>query len=298
MKEELNILRKEKERLKELQDRIEIEERIIECFEKNFERLRLDSGHSITPEIKRQALLQVIMYYRKLKGIAETVTDTEVKLTLPQQISPNGNKFTVEGIVDIIRDDKKNTTTMYDIKTHEADFVQANKNQYEKQLNVYTHIWQELRQQQLDSTAVVATQFPKKLKKALDDGDDVKIERELQEWNPVIEIPFSQSTVDETINQFACVVDKIEDGEFQPPSVAILNQVIIGTRQKFATRICRNCDARFSCNSYRDYASETSSFVNGFTEYISDLGANEDVENWTNTNAFEAPPAPNVEDEL
>ena len=298
MKDELNILRKEKERLKELQNRIEVEDRIVDYFERNFERLRLDSGHSITPEIKRQALLQVIIYYRKLKDIAETVTDTEVKLTLPQQISPDGNKFTVEGVVDIIRDDKRNTTTMYDIKTHDGDYVQGNKSQYEKQLNVYTHIWQELRKQELDSTAIVATQFPRKLKKALDDGDDQKIEKELLEWNPVIEIPFSQDKVEETITEFAKVVDKIENGEFKPPSVEILKQIIGGTRQKFATRICRNCDARFSCDSYRDYAQQTTSFEGGFTEYISDLGANEDVENWTNTNAFEATPAPDIEEEL
>ena len=30
---------------------------------------------------------------------------------------------------------------MYDIKTHDADFVNANED-YEDQLNVYTHIWQ------------------------------------------------------------------------------------------------------------------------------------------------------------
>lgn len=298
MKEELGIVKSDRKLLEELQLRMEVNDKIEECFEKNFERLRLESGHSITPEVKRQALLQIHMYYRKLKAIAETVTDTEVKLTLPQQVSPKGNKFTVEGVVDIIRDDQKNTTTMYDIKTHDGAYVEGNKEKYEKQLNVYTHIWQELRQQSLDSVAIVATQFPRKLKKALDDGDSTKIEKELADWNPVIEMPFSQKNVEETITEFACVVDKIESGEFKSPSIEKLKEKIGGTRQKFATRICRNCDARFSCDSYREYSQQTTSFAGGFAEYISDLGVAEDVENWTNTNAFEAPTPDNIEDEL
>ena len=77
-----------------------------------------------------------------------------------------------------------------------------------------------------------------------------------------------------------------------------LKETIPGTRQKFATRICRNCDARFSCDSYRGYAQETTSFSGGFAEYISDLGAADEVENWTNTNAIESSLPDNVEDVL
>ena len=59
------------------------------------------------------------MYFRKMREVAETVSETEVKLTLPEQVSPHGNKFTIEGVVDIIRENE--STTMYDIKTHDAD---------------------------------------------------------------------------------------------------------------------------------------------------------------------------------
>ena len=37
----------------------------------------------------------------------ETVSETEVKLTLPEQVSPFGNKFTIEGVVDIIRENER-----------------------------------------------------------------------------------------------------------------------------------------------------------------------------------------------
>ena len=295
MKEEINILKNKKKQLEQLAREVKLQEFIVETFEMNYERLRIEGGHALSPEVKRQALLQVLMYYRKLKDVAETVTDTEVKLTLPQETTDKGNKFTIEGIVDIIRDSEVLSTTMYDIKTHDCDYVNGHKELYEKQLNVYAHIWQGLRQEELDSTVVIATQFPKSLKKALDAGDESKIDTELGKWDPVINIPFSQEKVGDTIKDFACVVDKIEGSEFEPPSVDVLKERIPGTRQKFATRICRNCDARFSCDSYKNYTLETSSFPGGFSEYISDLGPADEVENWTNTNASESPAPDNVD---
>lgn len=294
MREQDKIIRKDKAKLKELQYIIEMEEWIEEQYEMNYERLRLEGGHALSPEVKRQGFLQTLFYFRKMREVAETVTETEVKLTLPEQTSPKGNKFTIEGVVDIIRE--KNTTTMYDIKTHDAEYVNANKEDYIDQLNVYTHIWQNLRNERLDGTAVIATQFPRTLKKAIDDGDDDKMERELEKWQPVISIPFSQEKVEDTINKFACVVDMIENREFQPPSIDKLKERIKGTKQRFATRVCRNCDARFSCDAYREYSQTTQSFSGGFLEYISDLGNTDEVENNTNTNAFITPPPTDIED--
>lgn len=294
MREQDKIIRKDKAKLKELQYIIEMEEWIEEQYEMNYERLRLEGGHALSPEVKRQGFLQTLFYFRKMREVAETVTETEVKLTLPEQTSPKGNKFTIEGVVDIIRE--KNSTTMYDIKTHDAEYVNANKEDYIDQLNVYTHIWQNLRNERLDGTAVIATQFPRTLKKAIDDGDDDKMERELEKWEPVIPIPFSQEKVEDTINKFACVVDMIENREFQPPSIDKLKERIKGTKQRFATRVCRNCDARFSCDAYREYSQTTQSFSGGFLDYISDLGNTDEVENNTNTNSFIAPPPTDIED--
>ncbi|MDR6405890.1 MULTISPECIES: PD-(D/E)XK nuclease family protein [Chryseobacterium] len=292
MRERDKLLEKERARLKELEYIMDMEEWIEEQYEMNYERLRLEGGHALSPEVKRQGLWQSILYFRKLREVAKSITETEVKLTLSEQTSPQGNKFIIEGVVDIIREN--NVTTMYDIKTHDAEYVKANKEDYVDQLNVYTHIWQNLRNEHLDSTAIIATQFPNSIKKALDTNDNDKLARELDKWDPIIPIPFSQEKVESTITKFACVVDKIEKREFQPPSIDVLKERLSGTKQRFATRVCRNCDARFSCDSYREYA--ISSQSGGFLEYISDLGNNEDVENFTNTNAFIAPPPTNIED--
>src|SRR5215213_3223816 len=100
-----------------------IETRLKEIFELNFEHIRLEGGVPFTPEIKEQAWQQVLYYYRKLHEVAENVTDKEVKLTLPNLTSPEHRTYTIEGVVDIVRE--QDEVWMYDIKTHDAELVRA-----------------------------------------------------------------------------------------------------------------------------------------------------------------------------
>ena len=102
----------------------EIIEKIREYFEDNYETMRLEGGHAITEDLKQLALTQVLYYFTKMKEVANRVTHTEVKLTLPEQRTPDGRNFTIEGVVDIVRDDDE--TWMYDIKTHEPDYIRSN----------------------------------------------------------------------------------------------------------------------------------------------------------------------------
>lgn len=230
----------------------DIESKIEEFFEENFEALRMESGHSLSPEAKIAALQQVQLYWQRLRHVAEKVTDTEVKLNLPEQQTPHGSTFGIEGVVDIVRENDQ--TVMYDVKTHDADDIQANVADYQKQLNVYAHIWQNLRGQRLDETAVISTAFPESVKIAFQNGDDTQLQRELQQWQPLIPIPFSTNNVETTIREFGETVDKIEDGEFAPPPLTRLKSRSPGMKTIFAVQVCRNCDARFSCSAYRAYA--------------------------------------------
>lgn len=111
---------------------------------------------SLTPDA-REATLQQDTYWRKMQGVAEQ-RQTEVRLSLPGQRTAKGTPFTVEGVVDIVEDAGR--TVMYDIKTHNADDVRDNLDQYCQQLNVYTHIWRELRGEPLDEASVIATDYP------------------------------------------------------------------------------------------------------------------------------------------
>lgn len=266
----------------------EIEDQIRQMFEENYELLQSEGGHSLAHDTKNVALQQVIFYWQKMREVAENVTDTEVKLNLPEQLTSQGRKYGIEGVVDIIREDER--TVMYDIKTHDADYVTANKELYEKQLNVYAHIWQNLRGKPLDQTAVIATAYPETLKEALSSGNEQRITTELGKWNPLIDIPFNQQHVEETIRDFGAVVDAIEENKFAPPSVEKLKTRISGKKILFATQTCRNCDARFSCTSYRNYvASMAGRSEVSMSQYFHELGSDVEQEEWLNANLEVAP---------
>lgn len=244
----------------------EVEEQIRELFERNYDLLRQEGGHVLAEGAKQQALEQSLVYWRKLKAIATSVTETEVKLALPGLMTPKRRPFVLEGIVDIVREG--DGVRMYDLKTHEESEVRAERELYEDQLNVYAHIWKGVRGQSLDGTAIIATRLPTELREALRARDPEAINAAMASWDPVVDLPFDENEVARTIEDFGRCVDAIEDGEFTPPPPDMLNKPR-GTRRRkdhgdvpgvgaeheptFAQIHCRGCDARFSCASYTAY---------------------------------------------
>ncbi len=275
-------------------DPVEAEEQIRRFFERNLLELQAEGGHALAPEVRETALQHVLLYWRRLRYLAERVTDTEVKLSLPEQRTPRGRPFSIEGVVDIIREDGR--TTLYDIKTHPPDEVRANADTYARQLNVYAHIWQELRGERLDDTAVICTAFPESLTEALRSGDEGRLFAEMEQWDPVIAIPFYTEGVSETVADFASVVDRIEDHDFAPPSLVQLRQPLPGMRRAFGTAVCRNCDARFSCGPYRRYMQVSSRASEAtFRQYIEDLGPDAERESYVAA-ALEAGPTTSIDE--
>ena len=155
--------------------------------------------------------------------------------------------------MDIVREDER--VVMYDIKTHDTEAIKANIEDYERQLNVYAYIWQNLRGQRLDETAVICTQLPEGLKQAIGTGDRQRIEFELARWEPVIPTPFRAGACSRDDRGFRrrrgrdrgrCICHLAISSRLQ--------QRLPGTTRTFASEVCRRCDARFSCSSYRAYA--------------------------------------------
>lgn len=275
-------------------DDTQVEAFIRDALEQNFELLRLKSGHALTTDVKDIALNQALLYWRKLKDVATTITETEVRLNLPGQKSPQGRVFGIEGIVDIVREDDR--TIMYDIKTHEAEDVRRNLDAYERQLNIYAYIWQNLRGQPLDQTAVIATAYPEAVKAALASRDDVRIQYEMQRWNPLVEIDFSPEHVQEIIADFGQVVDCIENGEFTPAPLEILQGRKEDGDRAFASRVCRHCDARFSCFSYRAYATNAGGRPElALRQYLDDFGSDLEQQDWLSSNLEIALPTEELE---
>jgi hypothetical protein len=274
-----------------------IEQFIRDAFEQNFEDIRRDSGHVISPQIKELALNQVLVYWRKLREVAENVTETEVKLHLPNQKTTAGRKFSIEGIVDIVRANDR--VIMYDIKTHEADYVRAHPEEYEQQLNVYAYIWQHLRGQDLDETAIIATAYPPAVREAIASRDPATIAQALLNWDPLIKLSFKPEGVTAMIEDFAHIVDQIEENHFSPTPVEKLRERVgKSDNSLFATAICRYCDARFSCSAYRSYASTAKGYAieQVFKEYYNDLGPELEREDWTTTTLDAAPDSATLAD--
>jgi hypothetical protein len=71
----------------------------------------------------------VLYYWRRLKELAQNVTETEVPLSLPNQKTNSDRKFSIDGVVDIIKD--RDDVWMYDIKTHDPEYIRENKDLYD-----------------------------------------------------------------------------------------------------------------------------------------------------------------------
>lgn len=163
--------------------------------------------------------------------------ETKVMLSLPEQLTPEGRKYTIEGVVDIIREQ--------------------------------------------DQTAIIATSLPVTLRDAVRKNDNRLLTREMERWQPLIDIPFNQEKVAETINEFGQVVDAIESRQFQPPSIEKLRGKLAGKKVTFAVQVCRNCDARFSCSAYRRYVKSSSSQADSLlSRFLNDYGTDSEREDF------------------
>jgi hypothetical protein len=151
-------------------DEQEMQDFLQQSYYQNYDLLRLESGIALSPEVKQAGMQQVLFYWQKMRDVAFNVSEIEVRLSLPGQESPKERVFGIEGVVDIVRESGK--TIIYDIKTHDVDYVRSHIELYEDQLNVYAHIWKELQKQPLDGTAVICTEFPAEVKDALKNGTD------------------------------------------------------------------------------------------------------------------------------
>lgn len=260
-----------------------IEEFLRDVFEDNFEYLKSESGHTIAPALKEIAWQHVILYWAKLKELALKVTETEVKLVLPDQKTPGNKRYTIEGVVDIVQENDK--LSMYDLKTHDAEQVRANKDLYIAQLSVYAHIWQNLRGQKLDAIAIIATGVPQALKDAYTSGNPKQIKNELAKWDPVVVLDLNQSKVNDCIDSFGDAVDKIESSIFIPKPAKQLHDKVPGRNVSFGVAACRYCDGRFSCDSYLEFVAGkvSAKSYTAMKYYLDDYGEEEEREQWIET---------------
>ena len=123
------------------------------------------------------------------------------------------------------------------------------------------------------------------MRDALFANDEDCIQKELEKWNPIIEMSFTPERVDQTIEDFGKVVDAIEENEFAAPPKGKLEKKIHGSERAFGVKVCGNCDARFSCNSFRKYAIDPNRKSRiKFAKYFKLPGDDLEQEQWINAN--------------
>ncbi|WP_319559003.1 hypothetical protein [Marispirochaeta sp.] len=89
------------------------------------------------------------------------------------------------------------------------------------------------------------------------------------------------------IEEFGRTVEDIENKRFSAPPVQVLQQKNPGDKAAFAVHICRNCDARFSCPSFREYVRQTDSGRHGIRKYLDDYGTEFSTEEFIEGNIIE-----------
>ena len=93
---------------------------VLQYFEDTYEALQAESGYGLGPDALDDARRQVTLYWHKLREkVANRVTETEVPLTLMNQITPNEVKYSIHGVVDVV--EEHDQITLYDIKSHNVD---------------------------------------------------------------------------------------------------------------------------------------------------------------------------------
>lgn len=270
--------------------KIEIEDFIHECFNDNYTSLSSETGKSLSLKQQEAAIQQIIYYLYRMWNIAENVTETEVKLILPGQRTRKNRKYNLLGVVDLVSDDSG--TKMYDLKTLEKDVILEDKDKFRKQLSIYTHIWKGIKDQKLDGSAIIATSVPveiKKIVKQFIEEPEAKFEEfhsAIEKIDPIITVDVDEAQIQDFLTEFGDIIDKIEERVFEPANVIKLRTKQPGTNSDFGSLVCRNCDARYSCDSYREYIGSARGKVRTlFGQYWDD--EEETAESWIIDNLYE-----------
>jgi hypothetical protein len=114
------------------------------------------------------------------------------------------------------------------------------------------------------------------------------LKKALSEWNPIIPIGYREDNVEKTLTEFAETVDRIEDCSFDPVAVSVLESTMGSGNAIFGRKICRNCDIRFACESYRTYSLKQRRMSNDdLLGLLADLGEDSEIQGFK-TLALEA----------
>ncbi|MBE2182426.1 MAG: ATP-dependent helicase [Anaerolineae bacterium] len=199
------VLRGEEERLSE--------EQVTAWFDTNYAYLTKRERVYLAPNVKDIARGHVLRYYERYAGSWEHLREAEVDVSLVK------DEYILAGKVDLIRGDG-DTVELVDFKSERKLDVNDPKdrdklNQYRRQLEVYAHIVEERTGLKVSKTHLYYT------------GD--------YSGNPFISFPKDQRSIEQTIQTFDGIVQRIEEKDFAIPERPV--------------KLCEACDMRHYCDA-------------------------------------------------
>ena len=187
------------------------EESIKEWFVLNYRDMQQQTGYYLTDDQQKNALLQVIRYFRHRKDELGRVwkAEEEINLVLPEYI--------LQGIIDLVEGDG-DTVEIVDYKTGPIPDVENHPERvshYKKQLEIYAYL--------------VEKRFGKKVKRMH------LYYTSTLEGNPLVSFEWSREAIDETVTEITETVRHIENKDFDG-----------GVKNNYA---CRFCDMKYVCGA-------------------------------------------------
>jgi len=186
------------------------EENIEAWFNKNYLYLTKKERVYLAPHIQQVALKQILRYVERQGGDWSRIKEAEVDVSLIKE------NYILKGTIDLIRGDN-DTVEIVDFKSEKKPDIFNDRERlerYRRQLEVYAHLVESRTGQKVSKLHIYFT------------GED--------DGNPYVTFNKNSESIDQTIEAFDEIVNKIERKEF--------------TITERPTKICAECDMRFYCD--------------------------------------------------
>jgi DNA helicase II / ATP-dependent DNA helicase PcrA len=186
------------------------EENIEAWFNKNYVYLTKKERVYLAPQIQQVALKQILRYVERQGGDWSRIKEAEVDVSLVKE------NYILKGTIDLIRGEN-GTVEIVDFKSEKKPDLFSDRERlerYRRQLEVYAHLVESRTGQKVSKLHIYYT------------GEN--------DGNPYVTFNKNSKSIDQTIEAFDRIVDKIERKEF--------------TITERPTKLCVECDMRFYCD--------------------------------------------------
>jgi DNA helicase-2/ATP-dependent DNA helicase PcrA len=187
------------------------DDKVQAWFENNYDNLREHMQQSLAPNIKKEALNQIIRYYKNNQDLIGKISESELNISIEKP------DYFISGKIDIIIDDD-GKYKLIDLKATKPEESEEKLEQYKLQLATYANLLKDKHGINIENAMIYYT--------------GVKNPGEAK-----VSISIEDKDFQEANDKFDNIVRKIKDEEFSleklPPK-----------------KICSECDFRFFCNQY------------------------------------------------